>query len=400
MTAEKLLPLPSHLPPGPPYGVRTLAEVLPSVAAGLRVAGYADLLGFGDADRVVVLLVDGLGLHALLDHPEQAPFLHAPAASSGADARLSAAFPTTTPTGLASLGTGLPPGGHGLVGASFRVPETGRTLWPLKWKGDPHPVATQPEPTVFERAAAAGVAVSVVAPRDYERSGLTRAVLRGGRYTGADEIGERVAEVAAAVRLGDRSLVYAYWPGLDRVGHQHGVDSPHWRAELAYVDAFAQRLVADLPADAVLHVTADHGMVDCPREHKINLDEVPELWAQVRLVAGEPRARHVYVAPGTAADVAQTWRRHLGAAAIVVTREQAITAGWFGPVEPEYAERIGDVLAVATTDAALTSSRIDSRVSALRGQHGGLTPAEVDIPLLQLRNGALDGRAVPEVGHG
>ena len=48
---------------------------------------------------------------------------------------------------------------------------------------------------------------------------------------------------------------------------------------------------------------------------------------------------------------------------------------------PEYADRIGDVVAIANEDWALTSERVDRIVSALRGQHGGLTDAEVLIPL-------------------
>ena len=40
-----------------------------------------------------------------------------------------------------------------------------------------------------------------------------------------------------------------------------------------------------------------------------------------------------------------------------------------------------DVVAIARDDWALTSERVDRIVSALRGQHGGLTDAEVLVPL-------------------
>ena len=203
-------------------GSSTLADVLPSVAAGLGVPGYQDLLGLGDADRVVVLLVDGLGERLLQRAGDVAPVL---AAMPSAAPDLTTCFPSTTPAGLGSFGTGLPPGAHGLVGAAFRLPEDGRVLWPLGWKDEPHPVATQPEPTVLERAAAAGIAVASIGPRAFAESGLTRAALRGGRYVGADSFGERVGRAAAAVREGRRShgLRVRRRPGQDRARPRRGI---------------------------------------------------------------------------------------------------------------------------------------------------------------------------------
>ena len=79
------------------------------------------------------------------------------------------------------------------------------------------------------------------------------------------------------------------------------------------------------------------------------------------------------------------WSEVLGDAAWVVSRADAVAAGWFGETMPEYDERIGDVLAVARDDIALASVRTDSLISSLRGQHGSLTPVEVEIPLLAVR---------------
>lgn len=67
---------------------------------------------------------------------------------------------------------------------------------------------------------------------------------------------------------------------------------------------------------------------------------------------------------------------------MVVTREEAIDRGWFGPVEPDVRERIGDVLAVATGRVRLALPSRDPAVSGLIGQHGSLTAAEMDVPLV------------------
>ena len=73
------------------------------------------------------------------------------------------------------------------------------------------------------------------------------------------------------------------------------------------------------------------------------------------------------------------WRDELGDRADVRIRAEVVDL--LGPVDDWYADRIGDVVAIARDDWALTSDRVDRIVSGLRGQHGGLTDEEVLIPL-------------------
>ena len=76
------------------------------------------------ADRACVFLVDGLGWELLRAHPDEAPFLTSLLGTSfgGSGRPLTAGFPSTTATSLASVGTGLPPGAHGLAGYTVREP--------------------------------------------------------------------------------------------------------------------------------------------------------------------------------------------------------------------------------------------------------------------------------------
>lgn len=335
--------------------------------------GFTDTLGLGEAAHVVICLVDGLGLRLLQRHADLAPAL---AGLSGP--ALTAPFPTTTPVGLGTLGTGLLPGAHGLVGASFLLPETGSVLQPLHWGSDPSPLAVQPEPTVFERVARAGVRTLAAAPAAYQGSGLTRAALRGLDYRGCETVGERVAVVADITAAATPSLTYVYWAELDRTGHEFGVASAPWRAALARADALVGGLVESLGPGAVLVVTADHGMVDASL--RIPVDE-GRLREGVEEVAGEPRARHVYAVPGAEADVLAAWRETLGDHAAVLSRDDVVASGLLGDVDPLLADRLGDVIAIATGGACLTT-RADALVSSLIGQHGALTDDERAIPAL------------------
>jgi hypothetical protein len=363
----------------PRYGHSTLADLGPSLLASLGIPGESDALGLVRADRVCLLLVDGLGWQLLTGSSEVAPFL-AGLMSSGRP--LAAGFPATTVTSLSSLGTGRAPGQHGLLGYQVRVPETGRLLNALRWDKSVDPLAWQPGSTIFERAMAAGVGAFRIAQGSFEHTGLSLAAMRGADYRPANTPGALVARTATAVASLPRSFAMVYTSELDGTGHSWGSTSAAWRYQLAHVDRLAEQLAGALPAGTALYITADHGMVDVSEATRTDIDERPELRAGVTLVGGEPRARHVYAEPGAAPDVLAAWRDVLGPGAWVVSREQAVDEGWFGPVDSRVASRLGDVIAAARDTCAMVAAVTEPRESALVGMHGSMTASDQLIPLL------------------
>ncbi|MCO6008811.1 alkaline phosphatase family protein [Actinoallomurus purpureus] len=359
----------------PAYGRESLAELGPSVLAALGVPGEANVLGLPSLPRACLLLIDGLGWELLRAHAGAAPFL-----SSLAGRPLTAGFPATTATSLASLGTGRPPGGHGMFGYQVAVPGEGRLLNCLRWSDGIDPLTWQPATTIFDRAVAAGVSTAHVSARAFENSGLTRAVYRGARYLPADALGPLVAHAEHAVREGERAFVTVYHGDLDATGHVHGSRSAAWRHHLTFVDLLARRLAEVMPPDAALYITADHGMTD--PAGRIDVDAEPDMRAGVALLGGEARARHVYAEPGAAGDVLAAWRERLEGQAWVLTREEAIADGLFGPVAASLAPRIGDVVAVPYADVAIVATRAEPIESTLVGMHGSLVAAEQLVPLL------------------
>jgi hypothetical protein len=363
----------------PRYGEATLSELGPSLLGALGVPGEPNTLGLPAARRACLLVIDGMGWDLLDQHNDVAPFL------AGLAARgrwLSAGFPATTVTSLSSLGTGLPPGRHGLLGYQVRVPGTGSLLNGLRWDKAVDPLAWQPEPTIFERAVAAGIGAIRVAQGSFEHTGLSAAAMRGADYRSANTPGALVARTAAALAAQPRGFAMAYSGDLDGTGHACGSTSPAWRYQLAHADRLAEQVAAALPAGCLLVITADHGMVDVPAGTRTDWDHVAELRAGVALLGGEPRARHVYAEKGAAADVLAAWRQSLGETAWTVSREQAIDENWFGPVDDRVVERIGDVISAARGNSAVVATVAEPRESALIGMHGSLSPEDQRIPLL------------------
>jgi hypothetical protein len=364
----------------PAYGERSLADVVPSVARALGVAlpGHPTGLVLPPAPSYVLFLIDGLGAELLAHYSHAAPYLSS-LVQGGATG--TAGVPSTTATSLTSLGTGLVPGAHGLVGFTARIPGTDRLLNHLWWDKTVDPVEWQPHPTAFGRLAHAGVHVTSVNKRDFDGSGLTLASQRGAAYVGADRVGERIAATVSA-SAHHPSLTYVYDSDLDWTGHKFGVASTQWLQQLAMIDAEAEQLREALPASTRLLIVADHGMVDSPREARVDVDEVHGMRDGVALLGGEARFRHLYCTAGAVDDVVATWRGVLGERATVLTREEVIARGWFGQVQPGVLPRLGDVMVACHGDAAVVSTVDFGYEDTLVGMHGSLTSTEMLIPIL------------------
>ena len=369
---------PPSSPVVPAYGTASLADLAESLLASVTAKG-TNALGLPRARRVCLLIVDGLGWDALRNRQANAPFLSELAFRGNT---LTCGFPATTVTSLSSIGTGRTPGEHGMLGYQVLVPGTGKLLNGLHWDESVDPLTWQPLPTISERAEAAGVPATRVIRGSLSRTGLSRAAFRGSRFRHANSMGALASETAAALHESERALVTVYHGELDGAGHEYGTLSDAWGFQLAHVDKLLEQIVGSMPSDTQLYVTADHGAVTVPDSERVDADLVPGLRDGVALLGGDARARYVYTRPGAAGDVLATWRELLGERAWVRSREQAIEDGWFGPVTPSMAPRIGDVVAAMAGTSAVVATKSEPAESASLGMHGSLTHAEQVVPLL------------------
>jgi hypothetical protein len=153
--------------------------------------------------------------------------------------------------------------------------------------------------------------------------------------------------------------------------------------QLRQVDRLVESVLEALPSECLLTVVADHGMVTVDPAAVHDIDECEPLRDGVTAIGGEARARHVYTAAGAADDVLAAWRTTLGDSAWVMSRDEAIAEGWFGPrVRDDVRSRIGNVVAAARGAAALLRRSVEPMESSLIGHHGSLTSAEQYVPMV------------------
>jgi hypothetical protein len=330
--------------------------------------------------RELLFLIDGFGFDTLSQYADVMPtmsrmFNHGLVQTS---------FPSTTATSLATLTTGELPGVHGMLGYTVQVPRSGgRLLNALKWDERVDPENWQPVETLFQRAAKVGISVTHVAAKRYENSGFTRAVFRGAEYKGANVVADLVSETKQALQK-TPSFVYLYVNDLDNAGHSDGVGSDKWIAALSAIDLMVSQLMKEVPKGTRIWVTSDHGMINV--QEKIIIGKDNPLLTGVSVIAGEPRARHLYLENDSVqarSDAASLWQQYLQEKALVLTREQAISSDLFGAqLSADAVDRMGEVIAIARGGLVLLDPERADKEGAMVGHHGGDSEIESQVGLL------------------
>ena len=330
--------------------------------------------------RELLFLIDGFGFDTLSQYADVMPtmsrmFNHGLVQTS---------FPSTTATSLATLTTGELPGVHGMLGYTVQVPRSGgRLLNALKWDERVDPENWQPVETLFQRAAKVGISVTHVAAKRYENSGFTRAVFRGAEYKGANVVADLVSETKQALQK-TPSFVYLYVNDLDNAGHSDGVGSDKWIAALSAIDQMVSQLMKEVPKGTRIWVTSDHGMINV--QEKIVIGQDNPLLTGVSVIAGEPRARHLYLendSMDARIDAASLWQQYLQEKALILTREQAISSDLFGAqLSDDAIDRMGEVIAIARGGLVLLDPERADKEGAMVGHHGGDSEIESQVGLL------------------
>lgn len=355
----------------PEYGGACISSLVPALLEPGDAAPPWLPAGAWEADQVVLLVLDGLGWDQLEERRHLAPAL-----SAMAGGPITSVSPSTTATALTSIATGLTPGEHGVVG--YRVAVDGEVLNILRWSTPTGDARQRIDPERFQpHAAFAHQRPAVVTKAEFSSSGFSGAHLCQVRFHGYRVPSTLVTEVRRLLGAGE-PFVYAYYDGVDKVAHEYGLGD-HYDAELAAADRLVADITSVLPAGAALVVTADHGQVHVgDRIVELHRDLVPHIAYQ----SGEGRFRWLHARSGRGAALLEAAQAHHADDAWVVTRDETVEGGWWGPKVTDAArQRLGDVALVAREPVSF-HDEADSGPFVLVGRHGSLTSAEMRVPCL------------------
>lgn len=319
-----------------------------------------------EAGTFVLVMFDGLGAHQL-DHARAFELRRSLVTT------IAAPFPTTTTVSLATVATGLPPHLHGVLGHLLWIEGLERVVNTLKWvtpQGEHVDFDTTrllPHPNLWERLEAAGVECHTVQPAGFAETPLTRALYRGCRFHGVHTEEDLVETTTTLARESGR-LVFTYLAHVDFAAHVFGQDSAEYAAALATVNEAWAVLRYRLPDGAALLGTADHGHLDYRTEDKLLIRD--QRYSELTFY-GDSRALMV---KGDR-ELIQRLAGDTGATLMMDADLDAL----IGDIAEPFRGRRPDAVLLAPPGSLLLPRGFDKR---LTGYHGGLHPAEVEIPLL------------------
>jgi hypothetical protein len=359
-------------------------------------AEYADLgllpaRSMAEIRHIALLVVDGLGADWLRRHEPHGLL------ASHLLGEMTSVFPPTTATAITTYLTGDAPQQHALTGWHTWMRELGCVMTVLPGQPRYGGVGYRQagidaqrlfdHRVVFDRMSSATVAISPahIAQSDFNRAHLGRAQLRS-----FETLRDMFKQATRAIRKARQpSYLYLYWPGLDSIGHEQGIESQHALTHLRQIEQGLEDFVRGIAGtDTLVLVSADHGQIDTTDADQTLLGDHPQLADCLTLpLCGEPRAAFCYVHP----DRAETFERYcqdvLGERFDLHRSRDLLNAGLFGLGEPNprLVERIGDYTLIARGNNVIREHLPFEQPFKQIGVHGGLSSAELMVPLCRIR---------------
>lgn len=335
--------------------------------------------------NLVLLVIDGLGHDNLIVHcPDGALVRHL-------QGRITSVFPATTATAVTTFLTGTAPQQHAVTGWFTYFREIAAVLAVLPYQprhGSPVPKVPArmllDHRPVFDRLKARS---HVVAPNRILCSEFNAAHNGEAEPHGFASLGQMFETIAQIVRAqGERNYLYAYWPELDRLAHEHGIASRQALAHLAELDgAFASLLAEIRGTSTTVIVTADHGFIDARPDQAVELETHPQLARMLSLpLCGERRAAYCYVHANERGRFVEYVAAHLAEYAELNDSKYLIEAGYFGlgPAHARLHERIGDYTLIMKDRAVIKDWLPGEPRYVQIGVHGGMSAQEMYVPLI------------------
>lgn len=392
----------------PDYHGRTIANLPGSICQWLQAKPlglplHSDYLQhFGAHYRQVILVVvDGLGWDMLHRMTAEKPEL-SNRYQNTTILPLGSVAPSTTSAALTSLWTGAAPGQHGIVGYEIWLKEfnlianliqfspTAYTEPGVLQRMGLHPETFVSLPRLGHHLAAQGISTTAYLPAAISRSTLTQMHTGGAALFGYRSTADLWVTLRQAVTRPTTDFAYhwVYIPEMDTLSHIYGPNDERITMEFEAFSNQLFHLAASLPSDVLLLVTADHGQIATPQEPKFELARQPVIQNQLMMSPfGESRLAYLLPRGKTLAELQQQFQTAWPGEFDLRRSAEWAAAGLFGPPEtwhPALLDRIGEYTAAALDCAYIWWAPKENH---LLGRHGGLSRAEMLVPLIQVFTG-------------
>jgi len=360
-------------------------------------------------DAVVLFLIDGFGWR-FFEKFQDAPFLKY-VTRLGQVEKLTAQFPSTTAAHLTTLHTGLPVGEHGIYEWIYYEPTLDALIAPLlfSFAGTSQrdtlktvgakPKRLFPTTTLYQLLRKQGVTCTIFQHREYTPSSYGEVVFSGAGCLGYKSLPEALVNLATALAKSTSSAYYVlYNEKIDAISHEYGPDSPQTSAEiqvfLMTMQSIFLKALSGSRKKMLFLLTADHGQSETDPRTTVYLNRETRFTGLEQFLrrdrqgdllvpAGSARDFFLYIKDGLVDETQTFLAARLEDRAEVRKVAELISEGYFGPqLSPRFRARLGELVILPYRYESVWWYEKNKYEQKYHGHHGGLTPQEMEIPLL------------------
>jgi predicted AlkP superfamily pyrophosphatase or phosphodiesterase len=361
----------------------------------------ADAVIAGPYDHVVFLFLDGFGWRFFEEYKTRIPFLKR-CEDEGIVSKLTSMFPSTTAAHVTCIHSGLPPSVSGIYEWFMYEPRLDEMIAPLPFqlagdkKNDSLPLEVAeifPQKTLYHTLKERGIIARAYQPQGIVDSVYSRSLLKEAEVYGYKNVNEGLNSLLS--HLKPKSYSCFYFADIDSIGHRRGVHSEEFSQAIISIFPHLETFIAKLPPRTACLISADHGMVEVSPQNTFYLNrEIPNVEKHFMrnqknrplAPAGSCRDFFLHILPENLRECKEILEEFLENKAEVHLTEDLIAHEMFGPgaCSQKFLERVGNLVILPHAGEAVWWFERHKFQQNFYAAHGGLTPQEMEIPLLFL----------------
>jgi predicted AlkP superfamily pyrophosphatase or phosphodiesterase len=357
-------------------------------------------------ENVILCFIDGFGwrhFEKFASHPFLDRFTR-----EGQVVKLTSQFPSTTSGHVTCIHSGLNVGQSGIFEWNYYEPLVDAMIVPLLFSfsgtGERDqlkatgidPKRLYPTHTLYQDLKKLGVASTIFQHREYTPSTYSNIVFKGANARGFKTLPETLVNLKNALANAEgKNYYFLYYDKIDSIGHDYGPDSTHLEAEAdAFLHGMESFITKTKKGKTLFLLTADHGQSEVDPATTIYLNKLfPEFGTFTKtnqkgnllVPGGSCRDLFLYIKDDMLIEAHELLAAGLAGKADVVRTADLIAQGYFGPeISDTFRAHAGNLVILAYRYESVWWYEKGKFEQKYYGHHGGLTPQEMEIPLLAM----------------
>jgi hypothetical protein len=390
------------------HGFANLPALITSLLGGPSAPRPFDGLS-ASYENIVVFFIDGFGWRFFERFAEMMALRRFQ--RDGQVAKLTSLFPSTTSAHVPFIHSGQSMGESGLHEWNYYEPLLDAMIVPLlfSFSGTAErdqlkatgidPKTLYPPRSIYRRLKGLGVKSQVFQHREYTPSTYSNIAFDGANARGFKTLPETLVNLRQALAEAQgKNYFFFYYDKIDSINHEYGPDSPQADAEIdSFLTLVERHFFEKNPRSTgktLLLLTADHGQAEVNPQTTVYLNRAfpgiekfirSNASGQLLVPGGSCRDMFLYIKEEHLDETQAMLAAGLAGRADVVRTADLAAQGYFGDnFTPRLRERMGNLVILTYRYESVWWYEKGKYEQKYYGHHGGLTPQEMEIPLLAL----------------